>query len=165
MKKIGLYPGTFDPITLGHLDIIKRAARVVDTLYVGIANNKNKQTLFSASERVEIVQKTLSSIFKNKNIKVVSFSDLTVNFCKKINANIIFRGLRVVTDFEYEFQLAGMNIRLEPKIQTIFLMADIENQLISSNMVKEIAELGGDIKKFAPKEAIVYLNKKLKNKS
>ena len=165
MKKIGLYPGTFDPITLGHLDIIKRAARVVDTLYVGIANNKNKQTLFSASERVKIVQKTLSSTFKNKNIKVVSFSDLTVNFCKKINANIIFRGLRVVTDFEYEFQLAGMNIRLEPKIQTIFLMADIENQLISSNMVKEIAELGGDIKKFAPKEAIVYLNKKLKNKS
>ena len=165
MKKIGLYPGTFDPITLGHLDIIKRAARVVDTLYVGIANNKNKQTLFSAFERVEIVQKTLSSTFKNKNIKVVSFSDLTVNFCKKINANIIFRGLRVVTDFEYEFQLAGMNIRLEPKIQTIFLMADIENQLISSNMVKEIAELGGDIKKFAPKEAIVYLNKKLKNKS
>ena len=165
MKKIGLYPGTFDPITLGHLDIIKRAARVVDTLYVGIANNKNKQTLFSASERVEIVKKTLSSTFKNKNIKVVSFSDLTVNFCKKIRANIIFRGLRVVTDFEYEFQLAGMNIRLEPKIQTIFLMADIQNQLISSNMVKEIAELGGDIKKFAPKEAIVYLNKKLKNKS
>ena len=165
MKKIGLYPGTFDPITLGHLDIIKRAARVVDTLYVGIANNKNKQTLFSASERVEIVQKTLSSTFKNKNIKVVSFSDLTVNFCKKIRANIIFRGLRVVTDFEYEFQLAGMNIRLEPKIQTIFLMADIQNQLISSNMVKEIAELGGDIKKFATKEAIVYLNKKLKNKS
>ena len=165
MKKIGLYPGTFDPITLGHLDIIKRAARVVDTLYVGIANNKNKQTLFSASERVEIVQKTLSSNFKNKNIKVVSFTNLTVNFCKKIKANIIFRGLRVVTDFEYEFQLAGMNIRLEPKIQTIFLMADIQNQLISSNMVKEIAELGGDIKKFAPKEAIVYLNKKLKNKS
>ena len=165
MNKVVIYPGTFDPITLGHLDIIKRAARVVDTLYVGIANNKNKQTLFSASERVEIVQKTLSSTFKNKNIKVVSFSDLTVNFCKKIKANIIFRGLRVVTDFEYEFQLAGMNIRLEPKIQTIFLMADIQNQLISSNMVKEIAELGGNIKKFAPKEAIVYLNKKLKNKS
>ena len=101
MKKIGLYPGTFDPITLGHLDIIKRAARVVDTLYVGIANNKNKQTLFSASERVEIVQKTLSSTFKNKNIKVVSFSDLTVNFCKKIKANIIF-GFSTASPFKVD---------------------------------------------------------------
>ena len=161
MKKIGLYPGTFDPITFGHIDIAKRAAKVVDELYVGVAENKNKKTLFSTSERLEIVTKSLSGI---KNIKIVSFNTLTVKFCKKIKATIIFRGLRVVTDFEHEFQLSGMNNRLDNSIQTIFLMADIENQLISSNMVKEIAQLGGNISKFAPKEAIVYLNKKLKNK-
>ena len=164
MKKIGLYPGTFDPVTLGHIDIIKRASKIVDILYIGVADNKNKNTLFSASERVKIIKKTLKSSIKKNKIKVVSFSNLTVNFCKKIKADIIFRGLRVVTDFEYEFQLAGMNNKLNNNIQTIFLMADIENQLISSRMVKEIVELGGDIKKFAPAEAIVYLDKKLKNK-
>ena len=158
MKKIGLYPGTFDPITFGHIDIVKRAAKVVDTLYVGVAENKNKKTLFSTSERLEIVSKCLKGI---KNIKIVSFNTLTVKFCKEIKSTIIFRGLRVVTDFEYEFQLSGMNNRLDNSIQTIFLMADIENQLISSNMVKEIAQLGGNISKFAPKDAIVYLNKKL----
>jgi len=165
MKKIGLYPGTFDPITFGHLDIVRRAAQIVDTLYVGIASNLNKKTLFSPEERVEIVKNSLKNSLKEiNNIKVVTFDTLTVNYCKNINASIIFRGLRVVTDFEYEFQLAGMNNRLDNKIQTIFLMADIENQLISSNMVKEIAELGGNVTKFAPQEAIIYLNKKLKNK-
>lgn len=162
MKKIGLYPGTFDPITLGHVDIIKRASQIVDVLYVGVAENKNKKTLFSTMERVDIVKKSLKNPLKK--IKIINFNILTVNFCKKIKATVIFRGLRVVTDFEYEFQLAGMNNRLDDKIQTIFLMADIENQLISSNMVKEIAELGGNVEKFAPKQAIVYLNKKFRNK-
>jgi len=162
MKKIGIYPGTFDPITLGHLDIIKRASQIVDVLYVCIAVSKKKKTLFSASERVNIVKKSLGSFFKN--VKVISFDTLTVALCQKLKASLIFRGLRVVTDFEYEFQLAGMNNRLNKKIQTIFLMAEIENQLISSNMVKEISELGGDVRKFAPKQAIVYLNKKFKNK-
>jgi pantetheine-phosphate adenylyltransferase len=113
-------------------------------------------------ERVQIVKRSLGNSFKN--VKIISFNTLTVALCKKIKASLIFRGLRVVTDFEYEFQLAGMNNRLNKKIQTIFLMAEIENQLISSNMVKEIAELGGDVRKFAPKPAIVYLNKKFKNK-
>ena len=163
-KKIALYPGTFDPLTYGHLDIIKRAIQIVDTLYVGIAHNKNKKTLFNIKEKEEIILKTLKLLPKQsrKKIKTVNFSGLTINFCKKINSNILIRGLRVVADFEYEFQLAGMNNNLNKNVQTIFLMADIQNQAISSNMVKEIAYLGGDVAKFVPKPVLLLLKKKFK---
>lgn len=163
-KKIALYPGTFDPITFGHLDIIKRATKIVDTLYVAIATNNEKKCLFNLKDRMDIVKKTINSLpktIKNK-IRVVSFNMLTVNYCKKISASIIIRGLRVVADFEYEFQLSGMNSKLDKNIQTIFLTADIENQAISSRMVKEIASLKGNVSKFAPKAALIYLKKKYK---
>ena len=163
-KKIALYPGTFDPITFGHLDIIKRATKIVDTLYVAIATNNEKKCLFNLKDRMDIVKKTINSLpktIKNK-IRVVSFNMLTVNYCKKISASIIIRGLRVVADFEYEFQLSGMNSKLDKNIQTIFLTADIENQAISSRMVKEIASLKGNVSKFAPKPALIYLKKKYK---
>jgi len=163
-KKIALYPGTFDPITLGHVDIIKRATKIVDTLHVSVANNIEKKCLFSLKDRMDIVTKTIQSFPKSikDKIKVSSFNMLTVNYCKKINASIIIRGLRVVADFEYEFQLSGMNSKLDKTIQTIFLTADIENQAISSKMVKEIASLKGDVSKFAPKPALMYLKKKYK---
>ena len=161
-RKIALYPGTFDPLTYGHLDIIKRAIQIVDTLYVGIAHNKNKKTLFNIKEREEIILKTLKLLPKQskKKIKTVNFSGLTINFCKKINANILIRGLRVVADFEYEFQLAGMNKKLDKSVETIFLMSDIENEIISSKFIKEIGKLKGDLKKFATKSVIKAIKSK-----
>ena len=163
MSKIAIYPGTFDPITFGHIDVIKKALKLFDKIVVGVSDVNNKNYLFSSEERIEIVNKALFKDLKlnKKKIVVVSFNSLTTDLCKKFKSNIILRGLRAVSDFEYEFQLAGMNRKLNSNIETIFLMSDVENQIISSKFVKEIIKLGGDIKKFTTKSTI----KSLKNKN
>ena len=162
MKTNAIYPGTFDPITFGHIDVIKKALKIFDKVIVAISDVSNKDYLFTAEERIQIVNKALFSDLRfNKNkIKVISFNSLTTELCKKYKSNIILRGLRAVSDFEYEFQLAGMNRKLNNNIETIFLMSDVKNQIISSRLVKEIAELKGDIKKFTTKNTINSLKKK-----
>ena len=153
MSKIGLYPGTFDPITYGHIDVIRKSLKIVNKLIIAISNDYSKDCLFSAEERVSIIKKALFKDlnFKTQIIKVLSFSSLTTSLCSKHNATIIFRGLRAVSDFEYEFQLAGMNRQLNKKIETVFLMSDPDNQVISSKFVKEIAKLKGEISNFVTK--------------
>ena len=162
MKSNAIYPGTFDPITYGHIDVIKKALKIVDTVIIAISDISNKNYLFSSDERIEIVEKALFSDlkFKRSRIKIISFRTLTTNLCKKYKSNIILRGLRAVSDFEYEFQLAGMNRKLNNNIETIFLMSNVENQIISSKFVKEIIALGGDINKFTTKSTIKYLKEK-----
>ena len=162
MKRNILYPGTFDPITYGHIDLIKKALNIVDTVIVAISENSNKNYLFDANERLDIVKKALFKDLKlsNKKIKIITFNSLTTSLCKKMKSKIILRGLRAVSDFEYEYQLAGMNKKLNSNIETMFLMSDIENQIISSNFVKEIIELGGDIKKFTTPSTIQALKNK-----
>ena len=159
MKKTAIYPGTFDPITFGHIDVIRKSLKIVDTVVVAISDINNKNYLFSSDERVEIVKKALYTDLKlsKKRIKVITFRSLTTSLCKKNNSKVILRGLRAVSDFEYEFQLAGMNRKLNNNIETIFLMSNVENQIISSNFVKEIISLGGDIKKFTTKNTIKAL--------
>ena len=162
MKKIAIYPGTFDPITYGHIDVIKKALKIVDNIIVAISNGNQKNYLFTAEERIEIVKQALFKDLKlnKKEIMVISFNSLTTDLCKKYKSNIILRGLRAVSDFEYEFQLAGMNRKLNNNIETIFLMSDVNNQIISSRLIKEIIELKGDIKKFTTKSTINALKKK-----
>ena len=162
MNKVAIYPGTFDPITYGHIDVIKKALKLFDKIVVGVSNVSNKNYLFSSDERIHIVNKALFNDLKlNKKKKsVVSFSSLTTDLCKKYKSNIILRGLRAVSDFEYEFQLAGMNRKLNNNIETIFLMSDVENQIISSRFVKEIVKLNGDIRKFTTKSTIKSLKDK-----
>ena len=165
MKKTAIYPGTFDPITYGHIDVIQKSLKIVDKVIVGISNGNQKNYLFSIDERIEIVNKALFSDlrFNKSKIKVVSFNSLTTELCKKYKSKIILRGLRAVSDFEYEFQLAGMNRKLNEKIETIFLMSDVDNQVISSRLVKEIAQLKGNLKKFITKSVIKEINKKVWN--
>ena len=160
--KIAVYPGTFDPITYGHIDVIKKSLKIFDKLIVATTNNNDKNYFFSLDERIDIIDKSLFKDlkFNRKKIKVISFSNLTIDLCKKYKASAIIRGLRAVSDFEYEFQLAGMNKKLNSKIETMFLMSDVENQIISSKFVKEIANLGGDIERFVTKNTV----KMLKNK-
>ena len=160
----GIYPGTFDPITLGHIDVIKKSLKIVDRIIVATTDNINKNYFFSIDERIDIINKSLFNDLKlnKKKIKVIPFDILTIDLCKKFKANIIIRGLRAVSDFEYEFQLAGMNKKLNNNIETVFLMSDIENQIISSKFVKEIAKLNGNISNFLTKSAAKTLQKKIK---
>ncbi len=162
MDKVVIYPGTFDPITHGHIDVIKKALKLFDKIVVAVSNVNNKDYLFTQEERLDIVNKALFKDlrFNKKKIVVISFNSLTTDLCKKFKSNIILRGLRAVSDFEYEFQLAGMNRKLNNNIETIFLMSDVENQIISSRFVKEIVKLNGDIKKFTTISTIKSLKKK-----
>ena len=162
MNKVAIYPGTFDPITFGHIDVIKKGLKLFDKIVVAVSNVDNKNYLFNSEERINIVNKALFSDLNlnKKKVIIVSFTSLTTDLCKKYKSNIILRGLRAVSDFEYEFQLAGMNKKLNSKIETMFLMSDLENQIISSKFVKEIASLGGNIDRFVTK----YTVKMLKNK-
>ena len=162
MSKIGIYPGTFDPITNGHIDVIKRSLKIVNKLIVAVSNDYSKDYLFSSEERVLIIKNSLFKDLKlDKNtLKVLSFNILTTSLCKKNNATIIFRGLRAASDFEYEFQLAGMNRQLDKKIETVFLMSDPDKQVISSKFVKEIAKLDGQIGDIVTKSTIIALKEK-----
>ena len=162
MKVNAIYPGTFDPITFGHIDVIKKALKIFNTVIVAISETDNKNYFFNPQERMDIVKKALFSDlkFNKKKIKVILFKSLTTDLCQRYKSNIILRGLRAVSDFEYEFQLAGMNRKLNDNVETIFLMSDVENQIISSKFVKEIISLGGDIKKFTTKSTIKSLKQK-----
>ena len=160
--KTAIYPGTFDPITHGHIDVIKKSLKIFDRVVVAATDNINKDYLFTIEDRISIIE---NSLFKDlrlnrKKIKVVTFDTLTINLCKKYKASVIVRGLRAVSDFEYEFQMTGMNYQLNPDIETIFLMTSEKNSFISSNFVKEVHKLGGDVSNFVSKNTLEQLNKK-----
>ena len=159
---IAIYPGTFDPLTYGHIDVIRKSLNVFDRVIIATTDNINKNYHFSIQDRLNIIHNSLFKDLKlnKKKIKVISFDELTINLCKKYKANTIIRGLRAVSDFEYEFQLAGMNKKLNSKIETMFLMSDVENQIISSKFVKEIANLGGNIDRFVTRSTVKILQNK-----
>ena len=160
--KIAIYPGTFDPITYGHIDVIKKSLKIFDRVVVATTDNINKDYYFSIDERLSIIKNSLFKDLKlnRSKIKVIPFDTLTIHLCKKYKSSVIIRGLRAVSDFEYEFQLAGMNKKLNTNIETIFLMSDVENQIISSKFVKEITKLKGDINKFVTKSTVKMLQNK-----
>ena len=161
MNKIGIYPGTFDPLTNGHLDVIKRSLKIVDKLIIGVADNNNKIPLLTIEDRKKIIENDIQDLLINNiDIKIMNVQGLLTDFARINKATCIIRGLRAVSDFEYEFQLAGMNKKLNKNIETIFLMSDVKNQIISSRLIKEIADLNGDIKKFTTKSTIHSLKKK-----
>ena len=157
MKNVGIYPGSFDPIHKGHIDIINRATKLVDKLYIAVADSPHKQPLFNLEERKDMIDNEFSS---NKDIEVIAFDNLLIDLANSLKAKILIRGLRVVSDFEYEFQMLGMNRQLDSNIETVFLMADAQRQSISSNFVKEIARLGGDVSNFTNS----FVTQKLKDK-
>ncbi|MGE5201837.1 MAG: pantetheine-phosphate adenylyltransferase [Acidobacteriota bacterium] len=163
-ERIGVYPGTFDPITNGHTDIILRATKIVDRLVIGVARNIGKGPLFSTEERVEIVTEEIAHLADaatRKRVEVRPFENLLMHFAMEVGASVIVRGLRAVSDFEYEFQMAGMNNRLNSKIETVFLMANDRYQFISSRFVKEIAQLGGDVSHFVSPRVVSHIAKRL----
>ena len=162
MRNIAIYPGTFDPITFGHIDVIKKGINLFDKLIIAVSEGGDKNHLFTTEERINLVKNSLYNDIRisSKKIQIIKFSSLTTTLCQKYKSKIILRGLRAVSDFEYEFQLAGMNRKLNEKIETIFLMSDVDNQVISSRLVKEIALFNGNLKKFITKSVI----KELKNR-
>ena len=161
MTKIGVYPGTFDPMTKGHLNIIQRALKIVDRLIIGVADNLNKEPLLTIEERKDIIVKDISELkIETNKIEIFSVNGLLTEFAKKHKAVCIIRGLRAVSDFEYEFTMTGMNYQLNPEIETIFLMSSDNNSFISSYLVKEVHNLGGDVSKFVSENTIKVLNKK-----
>ena len=165
--KVAIYPGTFDPITHGHIDVIKKSLNIFDKVIVATTDNINKNYHFSIEDRLSIINNSLFKDlrFSKNKVKVISFEELTIDICKKFKAGTIIRGLRAVSDFEYEFQLAGMNKKLNSNIETMFLMSDVENQIISSKFVKEIANLGGDINRFVTRSTVKMLKNKIQWKN
>ena len=161
--RIGLYPGTFDPVTLGHIDIIRRACRLVDRLVIGVAVNRDKGPLFSLDERVAMLTAQCDAIAAHEGTEILvhPFENLLINCARDVGAGVIIRGLRAVADFEYEFQMVGMNRALDPTIETVFLMAEARHQAIASKLVKEICRLGGDVSKFVPPEVREALAERL----
>ena len=161
-NKVAIYPGTFDPITLGHIDIIKRASLLVDRLVIGVAINRDKSPLFNLDERVQMIEAECSGLSSRTGTEIIAhpFENLLIDCAKDVNASVIFRGLRAVADFEYEFQMAGINTRLSNEFETIFLMASENQQFVASRLVKEIHSLGGDVSSFVPEVVLKHLENK-----